>query len=177
VGRARAPNRLAALSPPAPIYDDQRCPPPRPRRRLTAVSNLQARRGDGIEPYKRAGSGHTSGHGFDAESDWCWDVACRPTAAETAAKTCARGIRGADRTGPLLGARGGDRCALALISLALDEVDAMGVLRRRGASRASLRRCAARPGLRAAASPRKRRRYGDGRQPRVPAQPTRANTS
>ena len=36
--------------------------------------------------------------------------------------------------GPLWGARGGDRCALALISLALDEVDATEVLRRHGES-------------------------------------------
>jgi site-specific recombinase XerD len=36
--------------------------------------------------------------------------------------------RGAGCDGPLWGARGGDRCALALISLALDEVDATAVV-------------------------------------------------
>jgi hypothetical protein len=70
--------------------------------------------------------------------------------------------RGADMTGPLLGARGGDRCALAVISLALDEVDAMRVLRRRGASGASLAavRCSvavASGGVSAETSPPRRR--------------------
>jgi hypothetical protein len=53
--------------------------------------------------------------------------------------------------GPLLGARGGNRCALALISLALEEVDATAVIGGRRRSVSWLRRCAARPTMRVSA--------------------------
>jgi len=59
---------------------------------------------------------------------------------------------------PLSGARGGDRFALALISLALDEVDATEVLRRHPRFGGIIVSVAARPRLRVSACPRERRR-------------------
>ena len=81
--------------------------------------------------------------------------------------------------GPLLGERGGDRCALALISLALDEVDATGYWGGIADSGAPLRRCAAR---RRCACRRFRGNAGDDRDERsspvspVPADRARASS-